>query len=50
MAVTVKSVPVPPEAAGMKAGLFLRRLLPDLPESVLRKIFAARDVKMNGRR
>ena len=48
MAVTVKSVPVPPEAAGMKAGLFLRRLLPDLPESVLRKIFAARDVKLDG--
>ena len=44
----VKTVPVPPEAEGMKAGLFLRRLLPDLPESVLRKIFAARDVKLDG--
>jgi len=32
----------------MKAGLFLRRLMPSLPESVLRKIFTARDVKLDG--
>ena len=38
---------IPPEAEGMKTGLFLRRLLPSLPESVLRKIFAARDVKLD---
>ena len=44
----VKTIPVPPEAEGIKAGLFLRRVLPDLPESVLRKIFASRDVKADG--
>lgn len=39
---------IPPDAEGMKTGLFLRRLFPSLPESVLRKIFAARDVKLDG--
>lgn len=39
---------VPPEADGMKAGLFLRRVIPSLPESTLRKIFSARDVKADG--
>ena len=41
MAVTVKSVPVPPEAAGMKAGLFLRRLLPD---PGFRKVFCVKSL------
>ena len=44
----VKTFVVPPEADGMKAGLFLRRLLPDLPESVFRKVFEARDVRLEG--
>ena len=44
----LKSFKVPPEAEGMKAGLFLRRVLPDVPESVFRKLFAARDVKLDG--
>ena len=43
-----KTVVIPPEAEGMKAGLFLRRFLPSLPESALRKIFSARDVKLDG--
>lgn len=43
----VKTWVIPPEAEGMKTGLFLRRLLPDLPESVLRKVFAARDVRLD---
>lgn len=44
----VRKTLIPPDAEGMKTGLFLRRLLPSLPESVLRKIFAARDVKLDG--
>lgn len=44
----VRTVSVPPEADGMKTGLFLRRLLPDLPESVFRKLFDARDVRLDG--
>lgn len=41
---------VPPEAEGMKVSLFLRRVLPDAPESALRRLFAARDVKVDGLR
>lgn len=44
----VKTVIVPQDAEGMKTGLFLRRIMPDLPESVIRKIFSARDVKLDG--
>ena len=44
----VRKTLIPPDAEGMKTGLFLRRLWPSLPESVLRKIFAARDVKLDG--
>ena len=43
----LKTVVIPPEADGMKAGLFLRRILPDLPESALRKLFTARDVRLD---
>ena len=45
---SLKTIVVPPEAEGMKTGLFLRRFLPELSESVLRKIFDARDVKLDG--
>ena len=44
----VKTVLIPPEAEGMKTAVFLRRLLPSLPESALRKILSARDVKLDG--
>ncbi len=44
----VKNILIPPEAEGMKTALFLRRLLPALPESAVRKIFSARDVKLDG--
>ena len=44
----VQTVPVPPESEGMKTGLFLRQIFPDLPESVLRKVFSSRDVKADG--
>ena len=43
----LKTVIVPAEAEGMKTGLFLRRLFPDLPESVVRKLFDARDVRLD---
>jgi 23S rRNA pseudouridine955/2504/2580 synthase len=44
----VRKTLIPPDAEGMKTGLFLRRLLPSLPESVLRKFSAAREVKLDG--
>ena len=44
----VKTVVIPSEAEGMKTGLFLRRFLPSLPESAVRKVFASRDVKLDG--
>ncbi len=44
----LKTVIIPPEAEGMKTGLFLRRLFPDLPESAVRKLFDARDVRLDG--
>ena len=44
----VKTVVIPPEAEGMKTGMFLRRFLPSLPESTVRKVFSARDVRLDG--
>ena len=43
----VKTVVIPSEAEGMKTGLFLRRFLPSLPESTVRKVFSARDVRLD---
>ena len=44
----LKELIVPPEAGGCRVSDLLRDLLPELPESVIRKIFAARDVKLDG--
>lgn len=44
----LKEILIPPEASGQKVSGFLRGALPDLPESVLRKVFDARDVKLDG--
>ncbi len=44
----LKEFTVPPEADGQKIADWLRRLLPDLPESAIRRLFAARDVKLDG--
>ena len=44
----VKEIVIPAESAGQKAVDFLRREMPDFPESIIRKIFAARDVKLDG--
>ncbi len=44
----LKEITVPPESSGQRVNAFLRDTLPDLPESVIRKILAARDVKLDG--
>ena len=44
----LKEIIVPPDAGGQRVADFLRTSLPDLPESVLRRIFASRDVKLDG--
>ena len=44
----VKTVLIPADAEGMKVSVFLRRFLPSLPESTVRKVFQARDVKLDG--
>ena len=44
----VKTVLIPADAEGMKVSMFLRRFLPSLPESTVRKVFQARDVKLDG--
>ena len=44
----LKEFTVPAEAAGKRAAAFVREVLPDLPESVLRRIFTGRDVKLDG--
>ena len=44
----LKEFTVPPEAAGKRTAALVRELLPELPESVLRRVFADRDVKLDG--
>ena len=44
----LKEIIVPMDAEGQRIADFLRASLPDLPESVLRRIFASRDVKLDG--
>ena len=46
----LKQLTIPAEADGQKVGSFLRSILPGLPESVIRKAFSSRDVKLDGRR
>ena len=46
----LKQLVIPAEADGQKLGNFLRRAFPGLPESTLRKVFASRDVRIDGRR
>ena len=43
----LKTLIIPPEAEGKKVADYLRSILPDLPESVLRRIFSARDVRLD---
>ena len=46
----LKEVVIPAEAEGMSTAAFLRQLLPDCPESTFRRLFASRDVKLDGLR
>ena len=43
----LKEMIIPPEAEGKKVAEYLRGVLPDLPESVLRRVFSARDVRLD---
>ena len=47
---SLKQITVPKNADGFRAADCLRLVFPDLPESVLRRLFADRDVKLDGRR
>ena len=44
----LKEMIIPREATGQRVTDFLRDTMPDLPESVIRRIFAARDVRLDG--
>ncbi len=44
----LKEMIIPRDAVGQRVADYLRSVLPDLPESVLRRIFASRDVKLDG--
>lgn len=44
----LKELIVPAGSAGSRVSDFVRSMLPELPESVLRKVFDARDVKLDG--
>jgi 23S rRNA pseudouridine955/2504/2580 synthase len=46
----LKTFTIPSEAEGVKLGNFVRQVFPALPESTIRKAFASRDVKLDGRR
>ena len=38
---------IPPEAEGLKLADYLRGVFPEIPESVLRRVFSARDVRLD---
>ncbi len=44
----LKEIVIPPSADGQPVADYLRSAFPDLPESVLRRVFASRDVKLDG--
>ena len=46
----LKQLVIPPEQDGKRVADIVRSVLPDLPESVIRRIFADRDVKLDGAR
>ena len=46
----LKTFEIPTSADGMKAEAFIRRMLPNLTESALRKLFDKKDVKLDDRR
>ena len=46
----LKELIIPPDAEGQRVADCLRSLLPDIPESIIRRVFAARDVRLDGLR
>ena len=44
----LKEITIPGDFTGKRVSDCVRAVLPDLPESVIRRIFAARDVKLDG--
>ena len=44
----LKEIVIPAGASGKRVSDCVREVLPDLPESVIRRIFSARDVKLDG--
>lgn len=44
----LKTLYISKESSGMRVSDYIRKLYPDLPESVIRKLFSARDVKLDG--
>ena len=46
----LKELTVPREYDGLNAAECVRCLLPDLPESLIRRVFSSRDVKLDGKR
>ena len=46
----LKSLTIPAWGEGQKIGNYLRHVFPGLPESIVRKTFASRDVKLDGLR
>lgn len=46
----LKEMLIPPEAEHMRVADFLRACFPDYPESLFRRVFSARDVKLDGMR
>ena len=44
----LKEITIPGDFTGKRVSDCVRALLPDLPESAIRRIFAARDVKLDG--
>ena len=44
----LKTLIISAESGGMRTGDFIRALFPDMQESAIRKLFSARDVKLDG--
>ena len=44
----LKEITIAPEYDGRRVSDCVRAVLPDLPESVVRRVFSARDVKLDG--
>ena len=43
----LKIITISPDASGMRLDRYIRNLLPDLPESTIRRLFSSRDIKLD---